>query len=58
MITRVFTKDVGRFRKGEVREYPRATWDGIMRSAKAKSYDEFSKLVTMLETQIPVKPAA
>lgn len=58
MITRVFTKDVGRYRKGEVREYPKWTWDGIAKSAKAKSPDEFSKLVTMLETQTPIKPAA
>jgi len=31
---RVFLKDVGRFARGTVGEYPRTTWKDIARSAK------------------------
>jgi hypothetical protein len=54
---RIFTKDIGRFKKGEVREYPKQVWEGIARSAKMK-LDEFTKIAVMLETQTPHKPAA
>lgn len=58
MIRRVFTKDVGRYKKGDVREWPKHTWDQIVKSAKAKSPDDFSRLVDMLEKAEATKPAA
>lgn len=58
MIKRVFTKDIGRFKKGDVREYPKHTWDNIAKSAKAKSLDDFSRVVDMLEKAEATKPAA
>lgn len=33
---RQFTRNVGRFQSGEVRDYPRPTWEGIARSAGRK----------------------
>ena len=54
---RVFTKDVGRFRKGDVRDYPKPLWQDIARSQKMK-LEDFSKLAVMLETKEPVKPTA
>lgn len=42
---REFTQDVGeRFAKGEQRDYPRGTWDGISDSA-GLSLDKFSRPV-------------
>ncbi len=31
-MVRKFTKDVGRFRKDDVRDYPKSTWDDIAAS--------------------------
>ena len=40
---RIFTKDVGaNYSKGEDRDYPKATWDGIEQSA-GESLGSFSK---------------
>ncbi len=41
-MTRVFTKDIGRWKKGEIREYPVPTWQQIERGAKVK-LSSFSK---------------
>lgn len=43
-MTRVFTKDLGRWKKGDIREYPFTTWQQIERNSKA-SVDSFSKEV-------------
>jgi hypothetical protein len=58
MIRRVFTKDIGRYKKGQVCEWPKHTWDNVAKSAKAKSFDDFSRLVDMLEKAEATKPAA
>ena len=44
MATRVFLKDVGRFKKGDIREYPYPTWQGLEKSAKM-ALEKFSKPV-------------
>jgi len=31
---RVFKKDIGRFKKGDSRNYPQPVWEGIAKSAK------------------------
>ena len=41
-MVRTFTTDVGRFRKGDVRDYPKQVWDGIAKSAK-RSINSFSE---------------
>jgi len=41
-MTRVFLKDLGRWKKGEIREYPIPTWQQIERGSKA-SLNSFSK---------------
>lgn len=41
---RVITKDVGRLKKGERRDYPTVTWNGIAKALKQK-LDAFSKPV-------------
>lgn len=41
-MTRVFLQDLGRWKKGDVREYPITTWQQIERGSKA-SIDSFSK---------------
>lgn len=41
---RKFTKDLGRYKSGEVHDYPKAVWENIARSAKAK-LDSFSEAV-------------
>lgn len=33
---RVFTADIGRFKKGDIRDYPRGTWEQIATSASKK----------------------
>lgn len=43
---RVFTKQVGRFGVGEIRDYPGSVWEQIARSA-GKSLDSFTKPVTL-----------
>lgn len=53
---RIFTKDVGRFKKGEVRDYTKQVWEGIARSAKMK-LDDFTKIAVMIE-QTEVKKQA
>ena len=40
-MTRVFTKETGRWKKGDIREYPFTTWQQIERGAKQK-LDVFS----------------
>lgn len=40
---RVFTKDVGRFKRGEIRDYTRQVWENLARSAKMK-LEDFTKL--------------
>lgn len=45
---RIFTKDVGRYKKGEVRDYPNATWQNLSRSLKQK-LDDFSRIAVMIE---------
>lgn len=42
---RIFTKSIGRFVKGESRDYPLATWDQIAKSGK-ESIDTFSVSVS------------
>lgn len=39
---REFTKSVGRFAQGDVRDYPKATWDQIAETAREK-LDRISK---------------
>jgi len=39
---RIFTESTGRFSKGEIRDYPIATWRQIEQSA-GKAMDAFSK---------------
>ena len=41
-MTRVFTKDLGRWKKGDIREYPIPTWQQIGRGNKV-SLDSFSR---------------
>jgi len=41
-MTRVFIKDLGRWKKGEIREYPIPTWQQIERGAKV-SLGSFSR---------------
>lgn len=53
---RVFTKDVGRFKKGEVRDYTKQVWEGIARSAKMK-LDDFTRIAVMVEQAEPKKQA-
>jgi len=53
---RIFTKDVGRFKKGEVRDYTKQVWEGISKSAKMK-LDDFTKIAVMVE-QTEVKKQA
>lgn len=43
---RVFTKQVGRYGIGEVRDYPGSVWEQIAASAK-KPLDSFTKPVTL-----------
>lgn len=33
---RVFIEDVGRFKKGDIRDYPKGTWGNIARSSNNK----------------------
>jgi hypothetical protein len=33
---RIFLADVGRFEKGDIRDYPKGTWEGISTSAQKK----------------------
>lgn len=55
---RMFTRDVGkRFKKGEVRDYPGATWNDIARIVGRK-LDTFSSLVTMVEKKKAATMAA
>lgn len=43
---RQFTKDVGpRFHEGDVRDYPRETWNTIRDNLGADALDEFSRAV-------------
>lgn len=44
---RVLTKTVGRYEQGVIKDYPRATWVQIARSAKAP-LDSFSKPIEEL----------
>ena len=53
---RVFTKDVGRFKKGEERDYTKQVWEGIARSAKMK-LDDFTRIAVMVEQAEPKKQA-
>ena len=39
-----FTRDAGRYRKGEWRDWPQATWDGVARS-EGVSLDEIAERV-------------
>lgn len=41
---RIFTKNLGNFKKGDIKEYPSGTWVQIEKSAK-ESLDTFTKLV-------------
>ena len=41
-VTRVFTKDLGRWKKGDIREYPIPTWQQIGRGNDV-SLDSFSR---------------
>jgi hypothetical protein len=41
---RKFTKDLGRYKKGQSHDYPKAVWEQIAKSAKAK-LDSFSEAV-------------
>lgn len=42
MVELVFTKDAGRFKAGMVKDYPKATWDQIAKSAGFR-LNEFTK---------------
>lgn len=43
---RQFTKDAGvRFKEGDVRDYPRETWNTIRENLGCKSLDDFSRAV-------------
>lgn len=52
---RIFTKNVGRFVKGQLRDYPKQVWEQLAKSAKMK-IEDFTKVAVMLETQDAVKP--
>ncbi|NJM10610.1 MAG: hypothetical protein HC889_00655 [Synechococcaceae cyanobacterium SM1_2_3] len=54
MEARIFTKDVGRFKKGQLFEYPAPTWKQIAASAGLK-LDSFTKKAVMVEEAEPVK---
>ncbi|MDZ4342346.1 MAG: hypothetical protein U1E51_07900 [Candidatus Binatia bacterium] len=41
---RKFTKDLGRYKKGQSHDYPKAVWEQIAKSAKAK-LDSFTEAV-------------
>lgn len=50
---RVFTKAVGRFRPGDIRDYPRHVWAQIERSA-GQPLDRFSRPVeATVEEAVP-----
>ena len=51
---RIFTKDLGRFKKGEVRDYTKQVWEGLARSAKMK-LEDFTKVAVMVEQTAEVK---
>lgn len=55
-MTRVFTKNLGRWKQGDIREYPIPTWQQIERGAKS-TMDSFSKeLVDAAKTMIMESP--
>lgn len=43
-MVRAFTDDVGRYKRGDIRDYPIQTWKGLERSAR-RPLGAFSKLV-------------
>ena len=47
---RVFTKATGRYERGQIADYPKATWDQIAASAKS-SIDAFSAPVDKVLAQ-------
>ena len=55
MVERVFTKNIGRFKQGDVKDYPQAVWVQIEKSAK-KSLGTFSKLSSAEQDRIKGKP--
>lgn len=48
---RRMTQDVGRFKKGDERDYPRGTWEQIATSA-GKKLDSFSEVVDVNPSHI------
>lgn len=52
---REFTQPVGRFQKGEHRDYPQTTWDQLARSVN-RSLDKFTRLVEGAQQQRTGKP--
>lgn len=53
---RQFTKDAGpRFKKGDVRDYPRETWNTICDNLGAKTLDDFSCAVDERPVAAPKK---
>lgn len=43
----VFTKNIGKFRKGEVRDFPRSTWNRIARNSN-NEISNFAKTINEL----------
>ena len=54
---REFTKSVGRFQAGDVRDYPKATWDEVARAAGTK-LEHISKAAGEVSTPISNREAA
>lgn len=45
---RVFTKKIGRYKKGDTKDWPLSTWKQILVSADAKAFksiDDFSMMI-------------
>jgi len=40
----IFTQDVGRYKRGDVRSYPKGTWDQLAKSVK-KPLSSFARAV-------------
>lgn len=41
---RAFTEDIGRFKRGDIRNYPPPTWKGIVKNV-GKPLESFSKAI-------------
>lgn len=60
-MTRLFTKNMGRWKKGDIREYPIPTWRQIERGAThpldsfSKEIEDAARTTMVLDTPDPVR---